>query len=148
LILVKHSYSLYECLIVSSKKVNLKLTIQLPKTIDQSEVLLSVGRIILHFRYNRQKDDNYQNWYIGIVKPTKRYDSQIHNEITDKIENLIDLNSLVHFKVLGKNIAEQVVKKLVKNGFSRDRIFVKYDYHIEPVSRYHVLVYRKPAKGD
>ena len=112
-------------------------------TIESSEAIMTVGQVILHYQYNRSDEDAFNSWYVGVVKPIKEFD-RINAEIEKETSmDRIDEKSITHWKVDGKNTAEIVLDKLLKRGFTFDRDLIKSGYVIEPISQYHVYLYRK-----
>ena len=113
------------------------------KCLDSSEAIMTVGQVILHYHYNRSDKDAFNSWYVGVVKPIKEFD-RIDAEIEKETSmDRIDEKSIIHWKVDGKNTAEIVLDKLLQRGFSFDRDLIKSGYVIEPISQYHVYLYRK-----
>ncbi|MCG8306989.1 MAG: hypothetical protein MI975_06310 [Cytophagales bacterium] len=111
--------------------------------LENSEALLTVGQIILHYQYHRIHNDTYTNWCVGIFCPTKeskktRIEFQEYN-----FEDRIETGSIVHWKVDSKNTADYALKKLLGRGFLKDDVLADSGYRFEPVSQYHVFLYRR-----
>ncbi len=109
---------------------------------DHSQVLQTIGQIILHFRFFRHKNDSYKHWAVGIIKPTDSFNYQAQEDIIHKINKKVELETLAHFKVLSKKNADKIMDELLNKGFEKDKTLCKYEYRVEPISQYHLVIYR------
>ena len=112
-------------------------------TLENSEALMTVGQVILHYQYKRLNEDTFNNWCVGILNPKKELEKNASGITNERLLNQLDPNSITNWKVDCKKTADIAFDRLLKRGFSADKLLIRSGYSFKPVSQYHVYIYRK-----
>ncbi len=91
---------------------------------EKSQVMLTVGLVILHYRHNCLDGNEESSWRVGMINSEGE---NVRQEIIDKCWNsnsfIFDNNSIGFWNVYSKKIAGEVLKKVYKKGFTMDTTF-------------------------
>lgn len=106
---------------------------------EKSEVLLTVGMVILHYQRSCQKVDAPANWCVGILSTD---DDDVLQTLIDqyKITNPLISDTIGYWKVNSKIITNAALKKLKGRGFIKEKVEKSTN---DPGEDTHIFIYRK-----
>jgi len=111
---------------------------------DESEVYIVVGQLILYYQYYKLPDDNKSNWFVGAVNCNEEeeyFNSKIILDRSGKAKN-IDIARIGIKKVYSNKIAQAIVKKLRSKGFKPDKIIKNLIISEKTTNIFQVFIYR------
>jgi hypothetical protein len=109
---------------------------------DNSEALLTIGQVILHYQYYRHEKDTHNNWCVGMIIPGREVGVVNSGDSRKTSLKGVEGRFLRNWKVDSKSTASTIVEKLLEKGFSPDQRISKTECDFEPPGSYHIFIYR------
>jgi len=112
---------------------------------ENPEALITIGQVVLHYRYYRQAEDTFKDWYVGMASSSAEYEKEDGNHKKSLLFNVTKLASFRMWRIDCKKTAAIIFEKLMEKGFLPDLEVRRGSEFSAPLSQCCIYVFRRDS---